>query len=74
MFFDWCMPEMYMQLLESATPATAEDLRSSLFCCNTAVLGCHQFVINYGWVRVIVVGNGHGDTSSNPGRDGLHFT
>ena len=25
-------------------------------------------------VMVIVVGNGHGDTSSNPGRDCLHFT
>ena len=25
-------------------------------------------------VVVIVVGNGHGDTSSNPGRDWLHFT
>ena len=25
-------------------------------------------------VMVIVVGNGHGDTSSNPGRGGLHFT
>ena len=25
-------------------------------------------------VVVIVVGNGHGDTSSNPGRDLLHFT
>ena len=25
-------------------------------------------------VVVIVVGNGHGDTSSNPGRDSLHFT
>ena len=25
-------------------------------------------------VMVIVVGNGHGDTSSNPGRDRLHFT
>ena len=24
-------------------------------------------------VIVIVVGNGHGDTSSNPGRDRLHF-
>ena len=23
---------------------------------------------------VIVVGNGHGNTSSNPGRDWLHFT
>ena len=25
-------------------------------------------------VMVIVVGNGYGDTSSNPGRDWLHFT
>ena len=25
-------------------------------------------------VMVIVVGNGHWDTSSNPGRDWLHFT
>ena len=25
-------------------------------------------------VMVIVLGNGHSDTSSNPGRDWLHFT
>ena len=25
-------------------------------------------------VMLIVVGNGHGDTSSNPGRDLLHLT
>ena len=25
-------------------------------------------------LMVIVVGNGHSDTSSNPGRDWLHFT
>ena len=25
-------------------------------------------------VMVIVVENGHGDTSSNPGRERLHFT
>ena len=25
-------------------------------------------------VMVIIVGNGHGDTSSKPGRDWLHFT
>ena len=33
--------------------------------------------IHHGGARgvvVIVVGNGHGDTSSNPGRDWLHFT
>ena len=26
------------------------------------------------YITVIVVGNGHGDTSSNPGRGHLHFT
>ena len=34
-------------------------------------------LINNGGARgvmVIVIGNGHGDTSSNPGQDGLHFT
>ena len=31
------------------------------------------FMYKHG-VIVIVVGNGHGDTSSNPGRDWLHFT
>ena len=25
-------------------------------------------------VMVIIVGNGHGDMSSNPGQDWLHFT
>ena len=25
-------------------------------------------------IMVIVLGSGHGDTSSNPGRDRLHFT
>ena len=25
-------------------------------------------------VMVIIIGNGHGDTSSNTGRDWLHFT
>ena len=34
--------------------------------------------VHFGWgargVMVIVVGNGHGDSSSNPGRDWLHFT
>ena len=25
-------------------------------------------------VMVIIAGNGHGNTSSNPGRDWLHFT
>ena len=35
------------------------------------LLNCHYFsnVWNACGVMVIVVGNGHGDTSSNPGRD-----
>ena len=35
------------------------------------------FIIDWGGalgVAVIIVGNGHGDSSSNPGRDCLHFT
>ena len=39
--------------------------------------GKSDIVINIGdacGVMVIVVGNGHCDTSSNPGRDWLHFT
>ena len=37
----------------------------------------HIYRCPYGGARVvmvIVVGNGHGDTSSNPGWDWLHFT
>ena len=33
-----------------------------------------DLALNNHMVMVIVVGNGHGDTSSNPGRDWLHFT
>ena len=36
-----------------------------------------ELIYLYGGARgvvVIVVGHGHGDTSSNPGRDWLHFT
>ena len=37
----------------------------------------HVYMSMYGGARgvmAIVVGIGHGDTSSNPGRDWLHFT
>ena len=34
----------------------------------------HKFSRGARGVMVIVVGNGHADTSSNPGRDWLHFT
>ena len=41
----------------------------------SVVVSC--FAINMGsahGVMVIIIGNGHGDTSSNPGWDWLHFT
>ena len=34
----------------------------------------HTYMRSIRRVMVITVGNGHGDTSSNPGRDRLHFT
>ena len=48
------------------------SIRMSLALNNPQSLICH-----YGCARrviVIVGGNGHGDPSSNPGRDWLHFT
>ena len=36
--------------------------------------GKHENLGGASGVIVIVVGNGHGDTSSNPAWDGLHFT
>ena len=41
-----------------------------LLCEYTSII----IIIIVGGVMVIAVGNGHGDTSSNPGRDWLHFT
>ena len=43
----------------------ARELKKKRWCMNVG--GAHG-------VMVIVVGNLHGDTSSNPGRDWLHFT
>ena len=42
----------------------------------TTLLFANKLLIKGGarGVIVIVVGNEHGDTSSNPGRDWLHFT
>ena len=46
----------------------------------SSIIVCRLFLLNRNilggrrGVMVIVVGNGHGDTNSNPGRDWLHFT
>ena len=48
----------------------------STFPKASALLEPHHQIV-FGGARgviVIVVGNEHGDTSSNPGRDLLHFT
>ena len=42
-------------------------------CITTLQCGETRETLQAG-VVVIVVGNGHGDTSSNPERDWLHFT
>ena len=45
--------------------------------CSIELLVIYSNTYIYGGVRVvmvIVVGIEHGDTSSNPGRDWLHFT
>ena len=50
-----------VKLLQEGDPRKIE---MKDICCSPGARG----------VVAIVVGNGHGDTSSNPGRDWLHFT
>ena len=45
----------------------AKKLKFLDIACNNRFKGCYKLVQARG-VMVIVVGNGHGDTSSNPGR------
>ena len=54
------------RLIKSASSCT-DDIRSNRTIINDKHGGARG-------VMVIVVGNGHGDTSSNHGRDRLHFT
>ena len=60
----WCYHATALNLLSSSLPAKPEY--------------CTVFQDNFSGgargIKVIVVGNGDGDTSSNPGRDWLHFT
>ena len=50
--------------------AVIEGERQDIFEDNISLFT----IYNTQYVMVIVVGNGHGDTSSNPGRGWLHFT
>ena len=67
------------------TPTNQTKLNHKIFHCNEGVIRIPQCSSTAGTspsdslggargVMVIVVGNGHGDTSSNPGRDWLHFS
>ena len=53
--------------LGSSLSSTERDIDSRLTKAWTGINSARG-------VMVIVVGIGHGDTSSNPGRDWLHFT
>ena len=55
----------------------AEKYKFYTFSYNIRKTASHINILRSGGARgvmVIVVANGHGDTSSNPGRDWLHFT
>ena len=71
----------------SSIPTNANDLHPvewfQVFLSNTnnhTIICIYFYLVTdvfyfFGGARgVIVVGKGHGDTSSNPGRDCLHFT
>ena len=63
---------------------THTHMKLEIYLYNTIIHICtymyYSIIEIYFWLHgahgemVIVVGNGHGDTSSNPGRDWLHFT
>ena len=54
----------------TATPGTTKQLLPP----DRVLKELYLYIIGASGVMVIIVGNRHGDTSSNPGRDWLHFT
>ena len=60
--------------MSSFAPALA--IWVSIIIKEDYVLSCTPFYILlvHNGVMVIIAGNGHGDMSSNPGQDWLHFT
>ena len=70
-----------MQSVYSIAQANLALLRSIIDIANSSAKNVHQsitiIIIIYGGARgvmVIVVGNGHCNTCSNPRRECLHFT
>ena len=64
---------LYLQLHVSSSDNSERILVA--YKPNVSTIGGARGVIGGArGVMVIVVGNGHGDTSSKPGREWLHFT
>ena len=55
-------------------PGQKKTMNETILSHNNWYISYAKYNIQARGVMVIVVGNGHGDTSSNPGQDGLHFT
>ena len=78
----------FFSLGEATSLGEGKTLNSNLLNSAKKLTLCHILPERRGWekwrcpwcygnargVIVIVVGNGHGDSSSNPGRDWLYFT
>ena len=67
-----------LKIYEISTNTYGSSLPYTTIYCSVFFTNERLFLIqsNLGGARgvmVIVVGNGHGDTNSNPGRDWLHF-
>ena len=60
-------PDKYRLAPSTNIGKVADKSEISLSCIDKVITGVARGVM------VIVVGNGHGDTSSNPGRDWFHF-
>ena len=72
-------PSAELQSVYSTAPAYwARIMFKEAYCATEVWEKTHERISNAKkgarGVMVIVVGNGHGDTSSNPGRDWLDFT
>ena len=75
--FDTEAPVMLKYTFIAITPRSTLDRSHSTEKCSIDWSNITVWYLNCGGTRgvmVIVVGNGHGDRSSNPGRSWLHFT
>ena len=66
LFWAWCHPSTQFTLMACPAPFLVWEFIMTWWLLYPLGGACG--------VMVIIVGNGHGDTSSNPGWDWLHFT